>query len=68
MLGRNVAKYGAQAIYGRTMSAKEVRMINTAETVYYAYLDRQKSQNWPEWAKEHPFENRLLELGLRLNE
>ena len=40
VLGWAVDKYGAQAVYGRTLSFHEIRMMDLAENVYRAYRER----------------------------
>ena len=66
-LGRYINRFGVEAVYGRVMSAKEIRQITLSERVISAYFERKASNDWASWAKENPGANSLLEKGLILN-
>jgi acetyl-CoA acetyltransferase len=66
VLGWAVDKYGAQAVYGRTLSFHEIRMMDLAENVYRAYREREASENWAEWAEKNHAKARLLAEAGRL--
>lgn len=57
---------GSEAVLGKDVSAKLIRRISLASSVYHAYLSRRDYRddkgvnNWAEWAKKHPDLNRLL--------
>jgi len=61
-----IDRFGAQAILGRTLSAREVRAMVLAENVMRAYRTRKAAQNWVEWAKQHPEDNALLNEAMKL--
>ncbi len=61
-----VAKYGAQAIYGRTLSFHELRMMDRAENIFNAYRERSGSDNWAKWAEDNPEKARLLAAAGKL--
>ena len=60
ILGWSVEKYGAQAVFGRTLSFHEIRMIDLANNVVGAYRERDKSESWFEWAETHHAKARIL--------
>jgi hypothetical protein len=62
-----IDRFGAQAVYGRTLGVKEIRRIAAAENVVNSYRSRQASTDWYAWAKDHPDMARLRELGAVLN-
>ena len=64
--GWAIAKYGAQAIYGRAMSFHEIRMVDLADNVVRAYKERQRAENWAKWAEENPVLSRILSQAGRL--
>ena len=66
VIGWAVNKYGAQAVYGRTLSFHEIRMMDLAENVYRAYREREASENWAEWAEKNRAKARLLAEAGRL--
>jgi hypothetical protein len=66
VLARSIKQYGAEAIFGRTLSFHEVRMITLAENIYNAYQERQRSENWAVWAHDNPKKAELLGVAGRL--
>ena len=64
--GWAVAKYGAQAVYGRAMSFNEIRMLDLADNVVRAYKERQRAEEWAKWAEDNPEKARLLAVAGRL--
>lgn len=63
-----VDRYGAQAVYGRTLTTLEMRTMARANQVWDAYQARKASGLSPEWADRHPIENELLNtLMLQVN-
>jgi hypothetical protein len=60
VLARSIERYGTQAIFGRTLSFHEVRMITLANNIVNSYRERQKSENWAEWAGKYPEKAELL--------
>jgi hypothetical protein len=68
VLARSIRQYGAEAIFGRTLSFHEVRMITLADNVFNAYQERQRSENWAEWSHDNPQKAELLGMAVRLCE
>ena len=66
VIGWAVNKYGAQAVYGRTLSFHEIRMMDLAENVFRAYKEREASGSWAEWAGKNRAKARLLAEAGRL--
>lgn len=64
----DIDRFGTQAIYGRVLSKNEVKRMRAAENVVNAYNSRKQSGDWAAWARDHKDMNRLLELGMMLNE
>ena len=64
---RYLDRFGVQAVYGRVLSAKEIRQMTIVENLINAYKSREQSGDWVNWAKDHKEMNKLLELGLKLN-
>jgi hypothetical protein len=60
ILGWAVDKYGAQSVYGRTLSFHEIRTLDMAANVVNAYHERMRSENWAEWAEKNHAKARLL--------
>lgn len=66
-----ISEYGVRAVTGRdTLSANEIRKIQTIENVIRAYRaresyrDEEGHKDYPGWAKEHPEQNRVLERAM----
>ena len=66
ILGWAVSKYGAQSVYGRTLSFHEIRMMDLADNVVQSYHERKRSENWAEWAEKNPQKSRILGVAGRL--
>jgi hypothetical protein len=66
VLGWSVEKYGAQAVYGRPLSFHEIRMIDLADNVVKAHRERERSDNWAEWAEKNPQKSTILNIAGRL--
>ena len=65
---RLVDRFGAQAILGRMLYAKEIIRMSAAENVYKAKTANDKSENWAEWARENKHAAELLAKVLKLLE
>lgn len=63
---RNVDRFGAQAVFGRTLGAKEIRQMLTAEAIVQAYHERAASENWAAWEQDNPGRAALLHKAMRL--
>lgn len=46
-------RFGAQAVYGRNLGAGEIRRMITAENTIQAYRDRERAENWAQWAHDN---------------
>ena len=75
ILSRTVDKYGAQAVFGRTLSFQEIRSMSLSENVvnYYRerdnYRDETGVKNWAEWAGKNPGKaNTLNAAGMLYDE
>ena len=55
-----VDRFGAQSVFGRAIGAGEIRRMNTSESIIRAVRDRERAENWAEWARANPGEARLL--------
>lgn len=62
-LASYIDRFGAQAVYGGQMPAKDAHRIMAAEATVRAYREMSKAENWAAWIAEHPKEARLLEIG-----
>lgn len=59
-LGKLIDRFGTQSILGRSIGAKEVRRIMTAEYVVNSYISMTKSNNYAAWVNDHPQEAEML--------
>lgn len=59
-LSMNIEHYGAHAVLGRTLTAKEIYWMNAARRVYDARRSLAKAENRAEWAKQNKMESDLL--------
>lgn len=66
ILGWSIDKYGTQAVFGRTLSFHEIRMLDLADNVVKAYRERERSDNWAEWAEKNHAKARILGVAGRL--
>jgi len=56
-----IDRFGAQPVTGRAyLGAGEIRRMTAAENVIRYYRERAQSDNWAEWAKQHPGAAALL--------
>jgi len=55
-LGRLIDRFGAQAVMGRALGAKEIKRIMAAEYIVKAYESMTKAENYAAWVSEHPRE------------
>ena len=67
MLGY-VDRFGAEAVYGRTPGAKELKAMVLAENVVNAYKSREQSGDWAAWARENSSLNKLLIMAVKHGE
>ena len=65
-----VDKFGASAVFGRTLGVGEMRSMNRAQAVYRVYQSRDRYRdeagvnNWAEWAQKFPDDNELLDQAM----
>ena len=55
-----IDRFGAQAVYGRTLGAGEMRRMVLTENVINAYRARERSENWAKWVQENRQASELL--------
>lgn len=55
-----IDRFGAAAVYGRTLGAGEMRRMALAENVVNAYKARARAENWAQWAQENRQASELL--------
>ena len=65
-LGKIIDRFGAQAVFGRTIGAKEIRRIAMAETIVRLFRERAASDNWAAWAGNNPEYAELLSRAAEL--
>jgi len=61
-----IDRFGAQAVLGRPLSAREIRGMVLAENLVNAYKERKASSDWAEWAADNPAMNELLNEAMSL--
>jgi hypothetical protein len=62
---RYVDRFGAQAVFGRTPGAGELKSMIIAENIVNAYNSRANAGNWAEWAGENPDLNAWLIMAVK---
>ena len=55
-----VERFGAQAVYGRSLAVSEMRAVMLTENVVDAYESRKASGSYAEWSEKHPASAKLL--------
>lgn len=55
-----IDRFGAAAVYGRTLGAGELRRMVLVENVIKAHQGRERAENWAKWAQENPQASELL--------
>ena len=65
-LGWAINKYGAQSVYGRTLSFQELRMLDLADNIVKIYRERAQADNWAKWAEDNPQKARLIGIAGKL--
>lgn len=60
-----VNRFGVQAIFGRQLYLHEIKEMVIAENVFNAYMERQGSGNWAEWAEKNPTMSEVLVKAAR---
>lgn len=56
---------GAQAVFGRALTADEIRVIMLIDDLEAAYFSRESAANKYTWAKENDYKHRLLSWARR---
>ncbi len=64
VLLRYVDRFGADAVFGRTPGAGELRSMVISENVVNAYNSRAKAEDWVKWADENPELSKLLIMAV----
>lgn len=65
-LGKVVDRFGAQAIFGRSIGAKEIKRIAMSETIVRLFRERAKAENWAAWVVNNQAEAELLSIAAEL--
>lgn len=63
---RSVDRFGAQAVFGRTLSAKEIKQMLIADAIVEAYHARARSKDWAAWETDNPERATLLNAAMKL--
>jgi len=64
LLLRYSDRFGAEAVFGRTPGAGELKGMILSEMVMNAYQERAASEDWAKWAEENPYLNWLLTVAV----
>ena len=48
-----VDRFGAASVFGRPIGAGEIRRMNVSESIIRAYRERERAENWAEWARDN---------------
>jgi hypothetical protein len=62
-----IDRFGAQAVYGRALTANEILRMMRAEHVLQAYVARTASADWAEWTERNPDKAELLIEAMKAN-
>lgn len=68
MLLSYAERFGAEMVFGRLPTFKELRRMILAENVVSAYKSRAASDNWVFWSQENPEQDALLVLAMKMEE
>ncbi len=60
-----IDRFGAQAVFGRALGAKEIRHMIISENIINCFLSRAKSNDWATWELEHENEAVLLNAAMK---
>ena len=63
---RSVDRFGAQAVFGRMLGAKEIRQMLVADAIVNAYHARVANENWVAWEIDNPRLAALLNAAMKL--
>lgn len=58
---RMVDRFGAQAVFGRTLKRGEMRRMATVERIVEGYQAMTSAKNQDDWIKAHPDEWKLID-------
>jgi len=62
---REIDRFGAQAVFGRPLAAREMRQMMVAEGIVHAYRARAAAENWAAWEMASPELAALLNAALK---
>ena len=62
---REIDRFGAQAVFGRPLAAREMRQMMVAEGIVHAYRARATAENWAAWEMASPELAALLNAALK---
>jgi len=60
ILADYIARFGVQAVIGRTLGAGEMRRIMACENIARAYARRQAAEDWVKWNSDNLGEAAIL--------
>ena len=63
-----IDRFGADAILGRKLYAREVRRVLMAENVVTAHRSHEQAKNGAEWARDNPDLSRILNEARKLKQ
>jgi hypothetical protein len=55
-----IDRFGAQAVLGRMLNQNEMQKMILADKIRNAFIERESSGDWTEWAKRNPTLNDLI--------
>lgn len=55
-----IDRFGAQAVMGRPLYAREIKRLLVTENIITGYKARETSENWVEWARDNRALSALL--------
>jgi len=61
-----VERYGAQAVYGRPLTVREVRQMSAAENVHDSIKGLRAAKSWAKYSQSEPRKYRIASEALRL--
>ena len=60
-----IDRFGAQAVFGRPLAAREMRQMMVAEGIVHAYHAHAAAENWAAWETANPELAALLNAALK---
>lgn len=57
---RAIERFGVHGVYGRPLTANEIKRMNVSQNIINWFNERATSQNWATWNMEHRDYARIL--------